>query len=443
MKRFFTLLLLLAACYGIASAQWNTDSIPVKVLDRAKVKSSTLRPKAVLTKDGKLWVSYLLNEDKNNHTYLQLLDPDGRKMFEGSGLLVNNQKTPFYTNDYGLLATEDGSVIVTVHDARYEPNSSNGLYIFNTASVYKIGQDKKFIWGENGIDFKKYNTVCHSSLYDIGGDIYYYFVNQGAPGEYHFYVDRIKSDGTFEWSEPKQVLGQIYPSDGTNFFRLFYKNSCSYIQKYNRDFVAQWQDSVLFDTYSPIVDFEPYHCCNDGKGGLAIAYEREMNENRNVRVQYVKADGTLGFDLIALDFYSGDDTSTDHFGSQVYFHKGKNQVLAACTEVLNSKDRGRYYALTFNAFSDTGKRLFGDGLFLGKKESATGSSYSLIGMDELSGGDMIIAYLDEKSHSEKQIVIERRTLSDGDSKIVWQKRIGNYSDVADAKLIVGDDVSYL
>ena len=105
-----------------ASAQWNSDKNPIQV-------TSTLgafQPKAALTSDGKMFVSWRTAKAVEGGAvcyafpHLQLLDRDGNALFGKSGLDVSNHKSPSWCSDYSLIVTSDNCAVLSNADSRTE-----------------------------------------------------------------------------------------------------------------------------------------------------------------------------------------------------------------------------------------------------------------------------------------------------------------------------------
>lgn len=104
-KRFTSLVILALAFCASANAQWNTSATPTQFINANNQGDyHACSPKFARTSDGKTWISYKTwDSHKVNdstyyfdgvHTYLQLLDANGRTVFADPISLNTSYKTP-------------------------------------------------------------------------------------------------------------------------------------------------------------------------------------------------------------------------------------------------------------------------------------------------------------------------------------------------------------
>ena len=172
MKRF-TLICAAMAAAITASAQWNTDKNPVQIGNATKTNS----PQAVLTKDGKMFVSWRSSAKVGqalcySFPHLQLVDKDGKVMFGEAGLDVATHKSPSWNSAYTLAVTPDGSAILSNADSRSEESEDLERYNNFTPVWYKISQDQEYQWGIDGLALTNRLNSPFTDTYVIGNDVW-------------------------------------------------------------------------------------------------------------------------------------------------------------------------------------------------------------------------------------------------------------------------------
>lgn len=457
MKQFLAFAALALAA-TTAQAQWNTGNKPVALIDCSGHGDYYVsNPKAVRTNDGKTWLSYKVWEDNGVHTYLQLLDKDGVLQFDGLGVKVNDYQTPTWWSEYQLAVASDGSALVSLADSRSEtePTGGEGRYLNFQPAIYKVGQDGSLLWGLDGITFPAYQHAPYTDIFVNGDDVYFQFTQtqdtpsgvgpQGLPqkaaspakaeGMTGTWMNRISPDGTLAFSECKALYGQIIPSDGSNLLVFSAGGYGATVNKMNRDLESVWDEPLTYDDNSyGGYEMRPYKIAPDGEGGAAVAFVRAMGDfAHNIRVQYITADGDLGFGLTGIDAYNAEEYDHDYPG--IALNNKTKEIM------VDWEDQMGEYTQSINKFSYSGERLWGEtGIQILSKDSPSGYAWGRIGSGSLSNGDWILAVRDIAAWANEKIVIMRLNPN---GEIVWKKSFGRNLDVSNPTLIVEEDATYL
>lgn len=435
-KKIFTLM----ACAMTAltsSAQWNTAAKPSALIDcSGHGDYYVCNPLSARTTDGKTWLSYKVWETTGVHTYLQLLDKDGIKQFDGLGILVNNYQTPSWWSKYQLAVANDGSALVSVADSRSETITDN-TQVSGSAfepAIYKIGQDGSFLWGLNGVSFSKYQKAPYTDIFVNGDDVYLQFTDTSNEN-IGTYMNRISSDGVAAFDECKAVYGQCVPTLNGDLLVFSASGDGAQVNRINRNLESVWDSPIVYDSYSyGGHELRPYKIAIDGEGGAAVAYTRNMGDfAHNIRVQHIGADGELGFGLTGIDAYNAEEYDHDYPGIAV--NKQTKEIM------VDWEDQLDLYTQSIGKYTYNGDRQWGEkGIQVLSKTSTTGYAYGRVGSGALSNGDWILAVRDADGWANEKLVIMRL---DKDGGIVWKKTYGRGLDISDPSFIVEEDASYL
>lgn len=456
MKKFFTLTAMALAAMA-ASAQWNTTNKPTALIDCSGHGDYYIsNPKAVRTNDGKTWLSYKVWEDNGVHTYLQLLNKEGVLQFDGLGIKVNDYETPTWWSEYQLAVASDGSALVSVADSRSEGSPSGGdRYLNFQPAIYKVGQDGSFLWGLDGITFPAYQHAPYTDIFVNGDDVFFQFTqtqdtqsgvgpqsvsfkasaSTEAEGMAGTWMNRISSDGTVAFSECKALYGQVIPSSGSDLLVFSSGGYGASVNKVNRDLEPVWNEPLTYDdnAYGGY-EMRPYKIAPDGEGGAAVAFVRNMGQfAHNIRVQYVTADGDLGFGLTGIDAYNAEEYDHDYPG--IALNSKTKEIM------VDWEDQMGEYTQSIGKYSFSGERSWGEtGIQILSKDSPSGYAWGRIGSGALSNGDWILAVRDVAAWANEKIVIMRLNPN---GEVVWKKSFGRNLEVSNPTFIVEEDATYL
>lgn len=434
MKKNFTLAFAALMAFGSpAMAQWNTKAEAVTL---ASTDRSLSGARVAFTSDGKMYMSYTEGTDDGFKLYLQLFDQDGNKLFGDEGLLVDGHKSPSWRSDYTLCVTSDDCAVLTFADSRAEEGQDVDRYRDFQPVIYKISQNKEFLFGEEGITFPQWSHAPLCKAYVNGNDIYV-MVSSTEEGNEGTFLNRINPDGTLAWSEFKTFAGQLMPSVGTDMLAIYSSSDGAAAQRYTRDFEPVWSEPTVFSTQTSISQelIYPYAAVSDGQGGAALSFVRNMgNFSHMVEAAYVDADGNPGFGLNSVPVYSIEEY--DHDYCMTALNQANKQILVTwCMNDGTANYQGQ-------RFSFSGERQWGDkGKNLANKSSDAGYDYTPYGLASMSNGDWLMVYGDDQWYGHSNAMATRLT-ADGD--IVWTLPLeGDVQEYSSAQLATWKDCSYL
>lgn len=436
MKRF-TLICAAMAAAITASAQWNTDKNPVQIGNATKTNS----PQAVLTEDGKMYVSWRSSARVGNalcysFPHLQLLDKDGKVMFGESGLDVATHKSSSWNSAYTLAVTPDGSAIQSNADARSIEAEDLDVYNNFTPVWYKISQDQEFQWGIDGLALTDRINSPFTDTYVIGNDVWI-MDRTSEYGEVN-YTNRVNEDGTLGFTESQKIFGQLVPSEGTDFICINSGSDGPEAQRYSRDGKAVWSEPVTFATQGyGGHNLHPYTIGADGKGGAFVSWVRFMGQfGHMVCAQHIDKDGSPTFGLDAMDVYAVEEGDHDYEKMGVDTKNGRALVTWAIQQ------GGGTYDLRAQLFNEEGDRLFGDnGKIIATKDGdMAGWAYNNFGVQPVGDGDWLVCYADVTGWEQLNFFVER---IDKDGNQVWKQQIGENGQFDDVNFLKGDGCSYV
>ncbi|TSA34484.1 MAG: T9SS C-terminal target domain-containing protein [Porphyromonadaceae bacterium] len=189
--------------FGILQAQWSNNPSSNLILCQ---QGSPMSARIAYSGEH-YYITYFKRVNSNYCLHLQVLDFNGKPMFEGDGLVISNyrQKTTTLSE---LIVDLDGNVVVAFSDTRNEE--------YSDISLYKMDVAGNQLWGEDGINFfipgtndagpkmavspDNSITVCFGSFNKI---------NTGA--QMQMYLYRISENGILLWnSEPRIIKDEAY-----------------------------------------------------------------------------------------------------------------------------------------------------------------------------------------------------------------------------------------
>lgn len=449
-KTIFTLM----ACALTASsvfAQWNTGTTPAVIIDCSNAGTDyyACNPKAARTPDGKTWLSYKIWEENGVHTFVQLLDRNGVKQFDGLGIKLNDYQTPTWWSEYQLAVANDGSAIVSLADSRSEVldetkapetirhegdvtggDPAQSRYLTFQPAFYKISQKGDFEWGLDGITFTKYQRAPYTDIFVNGDDIFIQFtdISDNNAGTY---MNRISLDGVVAFDECKPLYGQLVPSLNSDMLVV----SGNTIDRVDRDLESVWDAPVQYDSYYyGGYEMRPYKIATDGEGGAAVAFVRNMGDfAHNIRLQYINADGELGFGLTGIDTYNAE--MYDHDYPNIALNKKTKEIM------VDWESMKGIYTQTIGKYSFNGDRHWGElGIDIASKDTPNGFAYGRVGSGALSNGDWILVYRDVQAYGNEKLTVMRLNPQ---GEVIWKKNFGRSIEVSSATCIVEEDATYV
>jgi len=433
-KHILSAMLLSALPLWDAVAQWNTTKTPFTIVDcEGKNEYYAVTPHFARTTDGKTWMAYKVWTSEGVSTYVQLLDQDGKLVFDGPlGIRLNSYPTNTWWSEYGLDIASDGSALVTVADAR-NTEPIEGLYYAFVPTIYKISQSGEFLWGADGISFPDYISGSLTNVYVNGDDVYFQF-NCTSADERGTYTCRIDPNGTVAVG-PKSLAGQMIASEGSDMLAFSSSGEGSTVQRYNRDLEPVWDAPIVYDTLSYSGhDLRPYKIVSDGEGGAAVAFVCAMgSDGHNIRAQYVTADGDLGFGLVGKYLYNY--MEYDHNYCGIALNPTTKEIL------VDWQDKLDRYTVSVGKLNYGGDYLWGEtGIQIDEKASTEVLQFSRVGYGSLSCGDWMVAYSNMLEWEKSALIVKRLSAS---GSVMWEKAVGRSFGINDPTMIVEEDYTYI
>lgn len=438
-RKIYSLILAALACTSSASAQWNTNATSVCIYPTTGGDEAS----SVIAKrlpDGKTWIGWR-TWDKGQEledgtvkqlyfrNYVQLLDKDGKPVFE-EPILVNNHPSPSWISRYGLDVTPDGCVVVSTADSRGEEADKHDNYNAFQPAFYKIDQEGNQLWGLDGITYPDYQDAPFTRINAIGDDVFVWFNDEKG-----CFINRISQDGVEAWEEPVNFYGQLLDTKDGYMMAFDMTGDGSRVRKLDRDLQPVWDNDVIYDDHMfEGHDLEPYKIVADGKGGAAVAFVRNMGRfAHNIRVQYISADGETGFGLTGVDVCNTEDNDFDYPG--ISLNPATEEIMVD----FQSKHEDGAEAISLAKFNYQGDYLFGEMGFQLAKKIPEAYAWTHIGTGGLSNGDWIVAYLDVANWADESLIVTRIK---PDGTKVWKKTIGRHLDMDAINMFVEEDATY-
>jgi len=456
LTRVLTLLTLTFITNIPVCAQWNTDGTPVCIYENNINTWGNFH--VTPTADKKFWLSWAIGRTAGNRpvindieriscsTYLQLVDSNGIPQFQ-SPLLVNDHMTNSYLIGNSLQAADDGSAIVTVSDGRTEEvgiaDDTKKASTF-TPAIYRINQQGQFLWGADGIACEDFTNVGLTNGIYTGNDTYFSFYDTENGKTF---IQRFNDDGIAawenlkSWDDPYTQL-QLLPVSSQQLMRFEPSEEGSMVYMLDSDLNEVWKKTYADKKYESYV-YNSYQLATDGQGGAFSAFAYNTGGfTHNIRVQHILNDGTLAFGTIGKDF--GTTTNNDYGLVNEDYDYPRLAVNTDRQEIMllsKSKADGNTH-VALQKFKYDGTPLFGDtGLTIDSKDASSGYNFSVYSVKSLSDGDWIVVYTDNTGYMKQSIIVKR---IDTDGNIVWSRKIGedNYS-VSELQHCYDNEASYI
>lgn len=373
---------------GAALAEWGNleapDELMISDQDFAVLK-------AARTADGKTFISWLQYDGNGSgyNVHLMLVDADGNKMWNES-LCVEDRLNASWTADYSLVVTDEGDAVISWADARSLEGSGEQWPNAHDPVLYKISQEGKHLWGENGVEIDNELFLYPPLLYKVGSDIYAIMTSADdwSPNQ----IARLAEDGSFATTPKVFTASQIYPIGENDFVALHMTADGTAAMRYNRDIEPVWENQTIVSSYLyGGHDRVPYKFAADGQGGVVISFDRAYgNFGQMPTVQHLTADGEATFG-------DSQDVLGEEIGVNAYNVIGVNpdSEEIMCAWQMTSMGGG-IVTLGGQKFDFFGERMWGEeAIALAQKESESGYSYGSIAIKALSDDKWFVCYADE------------------------------------------------
>lgn len=316
--RFVLSVLLVFLCVITAKAQWNKNLSENLLISKSGYGTLDL-VRVAKTVDDKIFISWLSWENGNGYIKLQLLDKDGRSLFQEGGIYVSKQPTPTWSTGYGFAVTEDGSVVIVNSDTR---NSVWQPY------AYKVSQTGEQLWGESGkpllkkeegmgvnphVCITKSDNVLIGFQNTIGNQADLKIVKLGQKGDMAW-------GGSISLPATNGIVGMA-PSGEDGVIVTYYEASTSnYLaMKYTANGEEAWAETVQIDDTGLVKTTVDPFVISDGADGIITSWRYAISQFSVAgKAQKIDAQGKKKYegDGILLDDLS--TLSLDLSGSYLY-----------------------------------------------------------------------------------------------------------------------------
>lgn len=354
-----------------AQAQWNEDQ-PVRLWGQDVNYPDYL----MRTSDtGYTWllsnkIDIASNGEPSELFYAQGLDKDGKKLLGETPYLLSDEYYQTYIMiEDNLFIDRDNNGLFGVLDHRYD---EEGTYI----TFYKISPEGEMLWGTDGItinmDYAPLYVVglCGIQLED-GSYVFAWMAESENNSNYEIVMQRVSEDGQLAW-EPNTVklssasTNYQYPhlqNAGNNQYLLSYAYGSSgaiQVMKYDFDGTPVWTDpaSVYNGSWGSTPLWIKISYAPSGDGGMIISWYADPNFTNieDAYIQYVKPDGTLGFNAkngLQLDYTD----NLRHLGVKTVYDPSTDSFLS----IILGCDPNQYeYCVKAQRISKSGDLLWGE-----------------------------------------------------------------------------------
>lgn len=177
----------------VAMAQWSNN--PNQNLMIADTTGSQILPIVVSNSLGETYISWFSEFGDNNYdVYLQKLDKNGVKFWDGAGLQISIHETDTWVTTYDMKLDNDENVILVNQDKR------TGI---SNVFAYKISPTGEFLWGNDGIQLS--NTPGFDPAPKVvvadNNDLVFMWTEESPDSTLNtlLFVSRVSANGTKIW----------------------------------------------------------------------------------------------------------------------------------------------------------------------------------------------------------------------------------------------------
>lgn len=420
MTKKIILLLFAVICTGVANAQWVNDiTSNTQISESGKLFCA--HAKAAEAPNGNVFVSWLSYEGAGTGddvysqamTKLQLLDKNGKALWENGDLYISKHPTASWSSDFSMITTSDNCAIIAFSDSRTDPTSKQHFKSY----IYKIDQNGDFLWGIDGIYLPNTSTECMRPRICVtnSGSI---IVGYSVKDKNEFAMHRLSLDGDLIWSESlsvKGIVGNFVACDKDDFLVIVSggENSTLTAHRFDAFGEEQWNKPITKDEIYPYV--EPV-VKSDGQDGAIVSYMigGEGVGEFYVCLQRINADGETMMGITPI-----------RTSNEVASHNGvafgvdtKNQSILSLWQKSFS-GINYLYATKLEYYGD---KVWGEnGINLLEKELWNILPQDVIPTDD---GGYILFYKDFVDNLNSVIIAHK---IDSNGAEVWKKEMSGYS----------------
>ena len=303
MKRSLFISCVLLFITTCVHAQWTEDStLNTPIRDAANASF----PKIAQSLNGNSYISWFEINNSNFELHLQLLNPNGNKLWSTDGIVISNYPQDSVLLPYDLKTDNDGNVIIAFQDKRYD-----SLQIV----ANKIDSNGNFLWGADGIsliDSSSHKGYNPSIGITAQNDIVIAW-NADSSSLKWIAAQRLSPSGSFQWNtvyrikDSNSILNfstpKLFPSGSDEIQFLFVEENGSlpnvtstlYTQRVHASGNNFWPTPIKVSS-KKLSSLSFSYPIPDDNGGFYITYNTYNPVNStltDVYVQNVDYNGNL------------------------------------------------------------------------------------------------------------------------------------------------------
>ncbi len=284
-------------------AQWTEDStLNTPIRDAANASF----PKIAQSLNGNSYISWFEINNFNFELHMQLLNPNGNKLWQPDGIIVSNYPQDSVILPYDLKSDNDGNVIIAFQNKR-----NDSLHII----VNKIDLNGNFLWGADGIslfDSSSQNGYNPSIGITAQNDIAIAWIADSASSKW-IAAQRLSPSGILQWNniyrikDSNSILNfsypKLFPSGSDEIQIVFIEENGSlpnvtstlYTQRVHASGNNFWPSPIKVSS-KKLSSFSFSNPIPDDNGGFYITYNSYNPVNStlsDVYVQNVDYNGNL------------------------------------------------------------------------------------------------------------------------------------------------------
>lgn len=434
MKKF-SILMLMILLISLIYGQWSNDpALNFKVTNSSYEE---VIPKVAYGPNGDVWVSWFSSENGNYNVRAQKFSFNGVPSFAPEGILVSNNPQMSWLTDWDMKVDSQNNAILSFLDER-----TGNLDIY----VYKVSATGEMMWGANGI------ALCNDATED-------YTPTVGITNQDNVIVawmsgddiklQKILANGSLQQTEPmvihndgfRMTWPQILPQENDTFILKYAKDSGPfyavlryvYAQKYEADLNPVWTTPATITDLGGISSWtQVFSNDSDGNGGFIMCWyeDRDNDQMRNVYIQHIMSDGSVGFTANGIQPTSS--VTTQHFYPVCAYDPVNDIAYVVWSDTdANQNQRG----LRVQAFENDGNKLFGDE---GISVISLGNESPLATRANVVNGELVVVFTSAINGSAVDSNLRAFKLNlEGD--FVWENQFVTMKSVASQ--IVHEDAS--
>lgn len=346
MKKFTLLFLIIIIAGFNLKAQWPSN--PNENLAISNAEGEQTISKVATAVDGTTYVSWFSNQGGNYNVFLQCLDVEGNKQWDGEGLLVSDHPSMSWLTDYDMTVDHTGCAIIVFQDIR---NGNNDVF------AYRIDSSGGFLWGGDGLELSEGPAFDAAPKVTVTGN------NDAVvawAADEDIIRQKISPEGNLLWGEEGIVMTgdnafswpQLLPAGDDDVIMKFFEDigpswapdRYVYAQRYNDDGDTVWEtDAVISNATGISAWTQIFPMKGDGQNGFYVAWhdDRDNNMLASVFVQHINAQGETLFTDNGVE--ASMQAGRNNFYAQLALPEGSDDIYVFWNEMdANQNIRGIY-----------------------------------------------------------------------------------------------------